>query len=267
MRVYASLIRLRAMLLLQYRAAAFAGMVTQFSFGIVRVMLFEGFYASSTAPQPMPFPYVVSYIWLCQALIGLLPWGGDGEIQELVLSGNVAYELCRPVSLFGLWYSRCIALRTVPTAMRAVPLITVAVWLLPPLYRLALPGSPAAALAFVVSIGGAVLLSAAISNLYNVFLMWTVSGEGLVRLLPPFVTLFSGALIPVSFFPDWLQPLLRFLPFSGVIDLPLRFYIGDLPAAAWLGHLAYQLAWVAVLVVTGRWLVSRGMRRIVVQGG
>ena len=39
--------------LLQYRAAALAGVGTQLFFGLVRLMIFDAFYRSSTIVQPM----------------------------------------------------------------------------------------------------------------------------------------------------------------------------------------------------------------------
>lgn len=39
--------------LLQYRAAALAGMGTQLFWGLVRVMIFEAFFRSTIAEQPM----------------------------------------------------------------------------------------------------------------------------------------------------------------------------------------------------------------------
>ncbi|MDP2872008.1 MAG: ABC-2 family transporter protein [Bacillota bacterium] len=267
MRAYAALLRLRCLLLLQYRVAAFAGICTQVFFGLVRVMIFDGFFRSSSLAQPMSFAHTVTYIWLGQALLGMLPWNGDREVQDLIRTGNVSYELCRPVNLNGLWLSRCVALRSAPTALRAVPVILTASLLMPPEYRLAPPASAAAALAWALTTAGAVLLAAAITNLYSIALLWTISGEGIARLVPPFVALLGGMLIPLSFFPDWMQPLLRWLPFSGLMDVPFRLYLGQLGPGDLAGALAHQLGWAFGLALLGQWLISRGLKRVVVQGG
>jgi ABC-2 type transport system permease protein len=267
MTAYTSLLRMRFLMLLQYRTAAVAGMCTQVFFGLVRVMIFDGFFRSSSLAQPMSFPHTITYIWMGQAMLGILPWNADREVRDLIRTGNVSYELCRPVNLNGLWLSRCIALRTAPTVMRAGPVILVASLLVPPEYRLMPPSSAAAALAWALSTAGAVVLSAAITNLFNVVLLWTVSGEGIARLVPPFVTVLSGSLMPLSFFPDWMQPLLRWLPFSGVIDVPFRFYLGHLGTGDLAWTLAHQLGWALGLALLAQWLISRGLKRIVVQGG
>jgi ABC-2 type transport system permease protein len=58
--------------------------------------------------------------------------------------------------------------------------------------------------------------------LVHVSLTWTISGEGLSRLMPGVVTIFSGMVIPLPLFPDWTQPLLSALPFRILVDVPNR---------------------------------------------
>ena len=57
------------------------------------------------------------------------------------------------------------------------------------------------------------------------------------------------------------------LPFRGLVDAPLRLYLGHIPISGLAGALAHQFLWVFVTVAFGRWLLARGVRRLVVQGG
>ena len=86
-------------------------------------------------------------------------------------------------------------------------------------------------------------------------------------LMTAMVTFFSGMIIPLPLFPDWAQPVVRALPFAGLVDLPFRVYTGHIPPHAVVAVLRHQLLWTIALVLFGRWLLSRGMRRVVVQGG
>ena len=95
MSAYLAVFQMRFLALLQYRAAAFAGFLTQVFWGFVRVMVLTAFYRSSAGPQPMELPDVVTYVWLGQALLMLLPFRPEPETQEMVRSGNVAYELLK----------------------------------------------------------------------------------------------------------------------------------------------------------------------------
>jgi ABC-2 type transport system permease protein len=108
MHPYLAIVSARIRMLLQYRAAALGGMSTQLFWGLIRVMVFEAFYRSSTASQPMTYPEVVNYVWLGQALFAMLPWSIDQEIRGKIRDGSVAYELVRPLDLYSFWFSRAL---------------------------------------------------------------------------------------------------------------------------------------------------------------
>jgi len=272
-RPYLAILSARFRMLLQYRAAALAGLWTQIFFGLTLIMVYEAFYRSGAAPdrQPMTFRQIVNYAWLGQALLAMLPWNVDAEVRAMVRSGAVAYELCRPVDLYSLWYARAVALRTAPTILRAVPMCLIAMLVFPLIglgeWRLSPPPTLAAAGGFVAALLCALALGCAITTLINISLIWTLGGDGVAVIMTAAVTFFSGMIIPLPLFPDWAQPVLRWLPFAGLVDLPFRVYAGNIPPPQIMLVLFSQLLWTIVLVAFGRWLLSRAMRAIIVQGG
>jgi ABC-2 type transport system permease protein len=262
-RAYASLISARFRTLLQYRAAAVAGVGTQLFFGLIFVMVYEAFYRSTRAPQPMTYGEVCTYLWLGQGMLAMLPWSVDPELRSMVRSGGVAYELLRPLDLYWLWYARALAWRTAPTLLRAVPLFAVALLFL----RMQPPASWASFAAWLAATGGALLLGCAISVLMGISLLWTVSGDGVAQLVPALVVVLSGMNVPLPLFPAWAQPILDVLPFRGLVDTPFRLYLGHIPPSQTPWLLLHQLGWTAAIVLLGRWLLARRMRRLVIQGG
>lgn len=271
MRPYLAVVAVRFQMLLQYRAAAFAGFATQFFWGAIKVMVFVAFFAVATGPQPLSLPEILVYIWLGQALLGLLPWNVDPEIAGHVRTGNVAYELLRPLDLYGFWFARTLAFRAAPTLLRMVPMLVVAYAGLPLIglgeWALPWPAGAAAAALFLVSLSATLVLSTAITMVMHVSLMWTLSGEGLNRLMPGVVPLMSGLVVPLPLYPDWLQGVLFWQPFRGLADVPFRIYSGHIPPHAAVVEIALQLGWSALIVGFGMWLLGRGGQRVVVQGG
>jgi ABC-2 type transport system permease protein len=260
---YRAVIAARFRVLLQDRAAAAAGFATQVFWGFIRVMVFEAFYRSTTAAQPMSFPDVVTYIWLGQATLALFPWTVDPDIRGMVRTGDVSYELLRPVDLYGLWYSRALAMRAAPTLLRAVPMLICATLF----FGLRPPPSVGSGLAWVAVTLGALLLAAALTQLMNISLLWTTSAEGVSRLMPTVAYFFSGMVVPLPFYPDWAQSLIAVLPFRGLADGPFRVFSGHLPLSQAPLLLAHQLLWTLLLVLLGRWLLNRATQRMAVQGG
>ena len=263
MKPYLASLSARFRTMLQDRTAALAGVVTQVFFGFVRVMIFQAFYQSSHAPQPMTSQQTTAYLWLGQAFLLLAMLGVDSEIAALIRSGNVAYELVRPVDLYNYWLARSFSSRAAPMALRALPILLIATLI----GQLSLPASPLHALLFLISISIGLILSAVLFAIVTISLLWTISGEGAARIVPPLVFVLSGMIIPLPLFPQFLQPLIRALPFRGLIDVPFRIYLGQLSTHEIITGFIQQTVWIAIFIITGRTLLSRGLKRLVAQGG
>ena len=119
MKAYYSLFKMRLLKGLQYRVAALAGVCTQFFWGFMFIMIFEAFYNSTTASQPISLRELIQVLWLQQSfLVFIMLWYRDTELINLITSGNIAYELCRPADLYNLWYAKLIAQRLSGAALR-----------------------------------------------------------------------------------------------------------------------------------------------------
>jgi len=259
---YQAMFSARFRSLLQYRAAAIAGFCTQIFWGLIRMMIFSAFYAGVQEPMPMDLRQVIAYVWLGQAFFTMIPLRPDRDVEGLIRSGNVAYEMLRPVDQYNLWYSRAIATCLAPMSLRAVPILLISLvagWLYWPGW-LPLAGC-------AVSMLAAALLSAAFCTLLTITMFWTISGRGIMVIASILAYTLSGIMIPLPFFPDSMQWLLNALPFRGLIDVPFRICTGSIAAGQVPMEIASQLAWTAVLVLAGRMLLARSVRRVVVQGG
>lgn len=271
MKPYLAIVAVRFRMLLQYRAAAWAGFGTQLFWGFIKVMVFAAFYASATSSPPMSFAQVLVYIWLGQALLALLPWNVDQELAEQIRSGSVAYELLRPLNLYAFWFARTLAFRAAPTLLRMVPMLLVTLLVLPRVglgeWALPLPASGLGGLLFCCALAGTLAISVSFTMILHIGLMWTISGEGFNRMMPGVVPVLAGLIVPLPLFPDMLQPVLHWQPFRSLADVPFRIYSGHIAPAAALPELLLQWVWTALLVGFGIWLLGRARRRLVVQGG
>lgn len=269
-RPYAAVFRARFTVLLQYRAAALAGFVTQCWWGAIKIMVLAAFIRGASSP-PMTVGQTIDYIWLAQALLTLLPWSVDPDVARIVRSGDVAFERLRPLDTYALWYARAVARRTATPLLRAVPMVLTAGVLLPLFglrdWALSPPAGWSAASLFALSLVLVVALAAAVATLMEVVTVAALSERGVNMIMGGVVVVFSGNLIPLPLFPDWLQPALRLQPFAGLLDTPLRIYSAHLAGRDALAALGLQLSWVAVLAAIGRLAMTRVMARLQAQGG
>ncbi|MBI5346882.1 MAG: ABC-2 family transporter protein [Chlamydiae bacterium] len=260
MKGYIAVLKARFFILVQYRAAALAGFGTQIFWGIVNVMILTAFYAQANTDKPISLPQAITFIWLAQACFTLLPWTIDREIGSQIVSGDVAYELVRPINLYWLWFYRSLAIRTIPFLMRAIPIFLIATLFL----GLQLPISWPAALLFIFSLLLSFILASAITTIITITLFWTIYSDGILKILPNTVFLLSGSMIPLPLFPNVLKPFLYLQPFRGVVDIPIRFYTGIISINEAHYYLGFQVLWTLILVILGKWLMIRAISRHVI---
>ncbi|GAA3404178.1 ABC transporter permease [Paenibacillus hodogayensis] len=267
MRAYYSVLKLRLILGMQYRAAALAGVATQFFFGFLYIMLFEAFYAQSGVEPPMSFPELVTYLWLKQAFLAFVVlWFRDNELFNLITTGNIAYELCRPADIYGYWYAKLIAQRLSSALLRCLPILLVAM-LLPKPYRMTVPSSWTTFALFVVSLLLGLMLLVAIGMFIYLSVFYTMSPTGSILLFGVLGEFLAGMVVPVPMMPDWMQNIVVCLPFHLTGDFPFRVYSGHIAGSAVGLGIVQQLIWLAALLVLGRVAFGRALRRVVIQGG
>lgn len=267
MKKYLSFFRIRFINGLQYRAAAAAGVATQFTWGFMEILLFRAFYESGSRDFPMTFPALVSYIWLQQAFLALfMTWFWESELFDSITTGNVAYELCRPVRLYHMWFVRGLAVRLSKAVLRCFPVLFFSL-LMPKPFRLILPASLLTILLFFLSMALGTLVVVAFGMLVYMTVFYTISSQGIKLMVTSLSEFLSGAVIPLPFLPDGIRQAVELLPFASMQNVPFRIYSGDLAGGAMIKSLCLQVFWLAVLVLAGSFLESKALKRVIIQGG
>ena len=267
MKKYFSFFRLRFSCGLQYRAAAAAGIVTQFVWGTMEILVFKAFYEADPEAFPMTFAAIVSYIWLQQAFLAFFAaWMMENEIIEAIMNGDIAYELCRPISIYDMWFVRSIANRLSRAVLRCFPILLVAVFLPKP-YGICKPASVGHFFLFLITLILGLAVTVAFCMLVYVLSFFTISPNGLRMLFTSAVEFFAGAVIPLPFFPEKVQLVMELLPFAAMQNVALRIYSGSMSTPEMIKAMVLQIFWLSVLVGGGKLLCSLAEKRVIVQGG
>jgi ABC-2 type transport system permease protein len=265
--MYRALFRIRFTNSLQYRAAALAGLATQFAWGFMYILAFAAFYRSNPAAFPMTFRQTVSYIWMQQAFIAIFfIWMYDNSIFEAIESGQISYELVRPMDLYNRWFTMTTANRLSRAVLRCLPILVVA-FILPEPYRLVLPGEWARLGLFTLSMVLSLGVVVSFSMLIYISAFSTINSMGTRIVVGVAGDFLAGGYIPVPFFPDALRIAVELSPFGAMQNMPLLIYSGYLTGDALARGMLLQVFWVVVLVCAGRVLLNRALKRVVVQGG
>ena len=267
MKAYITYFKLKFIAGLQYRQAAWAGIATQFFFGFVYIMVYMAFYKSGGKSIPMSLSEVITYLWLQQAFLSLVnQFSRDQELFKLIKEGGIAYELARPKDLYFMWYFKVLGQRISAVTLRVFPLLLVTS-LLPSPYNLSLPSNFLSFLLFFISLFIGTLLVTALTVLYPIITLTTMNEKGIINIVISISDILSGLVVPIPFFPLFLKKISEVLPFQYVSDLPFRIYVGNININSSIVGIIIQLVWLIIIVYSGKILLNKSMKRVVVQGG
>lgn len=234
--------------------------------GFLSVFLYKAFYESSPQNFPMSFHAAVSYIWIQQAFLAFFAmWTFESEINESIIKGSVAYQMVRPLRIYNLWFVRTVSVRLARGVLRCFPVLFTA-FLLPAPYSLVLPDM-LTFLIFLFSLILGLLTASAFTALIYVLCFFTISPRGLQMFFISTTELLIGQVIPFPFFPDTLRTVLEVLPFTGIQNIPLRIFSGDINGNSVYFKIGLQVFWLAVLIMCGKIIASYAEKKLIVQGG
>ena len=267
MRPFFSMLKMRFINSMQYRAAAWAGVATQFFWGFMELLLYMALSRENPQAFTMGLSQLTAYLWLRQAFFAMfLLWSVDGDILDMIMNGDVSYEVIRPVSLYWLWFARNLGTRASRVALRCVPIL-VCSFLLPKPYGLSLPPDLASAVGFLVSMTLGVLLLIGMCMWIYILTFYFITARGIQNIVGTFADFLSGSLIPIPFMPMGVQRVLYVLPFASTQSTPYLIYSGYLSGSEALQAIGLQAFWLVVIVGFGILAMRRALLRVTVQGG
>jgi ABC-2 type transport system permease protein len=248
---------------LAYRLRYYTGIVTYFIYVSVYYFIWKAIYEHSTSIEGFDFAHLLTYIGVGWIIRSFYFNNIDQDLAYQVMEGRLAMDLIKPVNIQLMYVARAagesvfrLALLTIPTA---VVLFLV--------YPLRLPASLGHAGAFLVSVSLSFLIVAAINFAVGTFALRLQSILGLLRAKFFLLELFSGLLLPMTFFPHMVQRIVDLLPFQYISYVPMLIYLGKLSGGGLARAIAIQIFWVGVLLAIGDGLWRWSTRRLIIQGG
>ena len=267
MKAYLSILRQQMIGQLQYRAGFWAGTLNHIFWGVARAAILVAFYLYGQGEADITMRQAVSMVWLQQVAGSLVPgWNTDIALYTQIRSGDVAYELLRPLDAYTHWYVRSIAGRIGTFLLELVPILGIGL-LVPEPWGLGAPVSPLHALACLITLLSGLFTSCAMILLSYAMVLDVRVGDAPSRMAVTVAQILSGLYLPLQLWPEGMQTFLYYQPFAGMLDLPVRLYVGAQPLSRAGEIVLLQAFWTAVFVLTGRAWIGRSFRKLVIQGG
>jgi viologen exporter family transport system permease protein len=251
-----------------YRLAGLAEAVTNTVFGFVRAFVLIGLWHARPALGGYNVTDAVTFSFLTQALIGPVQIFGGIELTQRIRTGDVAIDLHRPVDLQGWWLADDLGRALTMLLFRSGPPLLLGALA----FHLRLPG-PARWAEFAAAVALAVLVGFGLRYIVSLWTFWLHDDRGIQSVSLALSLFFSGMVLPLVVFPDWLGTLAQLLPWAALIQVPADVFLGKAGyfglegEAGLLAAFGFQAAWALVLLLAGRALTVAARRRLVIHGG
>jgi ABC-2 type transport system permease protein len=260
---YLELIRIRFLMMLAYRVNYYSG-IAIYAINIgAYYFVWSAIYAGKPTLAGFTVTQITTYIavsWMARAFYFN---NLDREISNEIRDGSVAIQFIRPYQYIVVKMMQGLGEGMFRLLMFSVPGMAVASLLFP----VKLPTDPSVWGLFLVMLFFSFLINSQINILIGLGAFFLESSEGLMRMKRVAVDLFSGLIIPLSFFPGWAESILKLLPFQAITYLPATVFTGRTTGSDALSALGVQALWFVLLIGPMIWLWFKARNRLFVQGG
>jgi ABC-2 type transport system permease protein len=262
-RVYGQFMRVGFLDTLAYRLRYYTGIVTYFIYVSVYYFIWKAIFQHGDHIAGFDFSQILTYIAVGWIIRSFYFNNIDQDLANQVTEGALVMNLIKPVNLQMMLTAQALGQSVFRLALLTVPTAVVLLLVFP----LRGPASGLHFFAFFVSVIFSFFIVAGINFAAGTLAIRLKSILGLLRAKFFVLDLFSGLLIPISFFPHYCQVALAAMPFQYISYVPVLLYLGKLNGSAIVKALGWQLFWVIAMLALGSAMWSWSSRKIAIQGG
>lgn len=201
------------------------------------------------------------YVTSSMTMITIADWVSDD-----VVKGNVAMQLIKPID-----YRLSLVAKAVGVMIYRFLAPGVFVWIGLELYKVFVLKMEIVSivnfLAYISSCFLSFLICVLFDFCFGMVAFFTTYIFGMLMAKEAIMSFLCGQLIPLSFFPEAIQRVFEFLPFSAMVYTPVMIYLGKYQGVGLLMELAKQALWVVILYVVGSLIWKQVVKRLIVLGG
>lgn len=184
------------------------------------------------------------------------------KLSQKVRSGTIAMDLIRPISLKWYLFFEQLSDNIFNLLFVAGPVVILSalVWGI-------VVSDITYLILFVISTVLSVLLAFYFQYVIGLFAFWVKDGTYTRMITEGLLEVFSGAIIPIWFYPSILKNICDWLPFRLIVFEPIAIFLGKYPLPECTNLIGLQLMWIFIFVLFEKFIWHRIQKEIVVQGG
>ena len=206
---------------------------------------------------------MTTYVVLSRMLSSQFSGGINVELSKWIYKGNIGIELLRPVSLFFALFAKRVGEFVFFLLFKGIPISLVGLTVMGG----TVPAGAGNLLLFFLSICISVGMMFFIEFMVGICAFYTYGYHGLMFTKSALLSILSGGVVPLFLFSENLRRILNYMPFAGMVSVPVNLYLGKYKFSEAIRFVGLQVIWVIVLWLAARMVYSHVIKRVVVQGG
>ncbi|CAM3431674.1 ABC transporter permease [Marinicrinis lubricantis] len=248
---------------LAYRLSFILNFVANFISLIAMYCLWQAIYTEQDQLAGFTWEQMQAYLIITFFVNSMLSYYSESNITSKIIDGSVMMDLLRPIQFQKARLAETLGACVLEGLLSSILIGLGAIFA----FGISLPHDALTLLLFALSMLSSILVKYGIVYLSALLCFWTTSGFGIHWARTAITNLLSGALVPLAFFPAWLQHTAMALPFQGIVNTPVTIGLGMRGTAEAIGLIAIQWVWIVLLWLLGHWMWSRAVRQITIHGG
>lgn len=246
-----------------YKIDFLMNFLSSFALVIVQYFIWKAVYFHKEKIVGFSFTDTITYMVMVWSVYGFCnTMDFTREFQEEVLNGSISYKILFPVNLYIYFFIKTYSKNLMRLFFSGFSIIFLSYILFP----LKIPAFTNLFI-FILVLNLSFIINFNISYIIALSSSYFNKIEGLIQLNSFLSAIFSGALMPLNFFPSFIRNLSNILPYKGIIYIPLSIFIGKLSGWESLFMILFQCAWILVLKIVIISLSNAFYKKIEVFGG
>jgi ABC-2 type transport system permease protein len=223
------------------------------------------FEAKGSGINNFDYASVVFYFLLVLALDSLITPGEDEwQVAADIREGQMNAFLVKPMNYLFYRLSLFLSNRLLYTVV-TLPIL-ILIFLTFQSY-LVWPSSYVIWVWTIVSVLLAAMLQFLIAYSVAMLAFWMLEISTVVFIIYSFEYFLSGHMFPIAFMPEWIQRILKFLPFPYELYFPISIFMGRVKALELWEGISIQACWVLIIYLGAGALWRAGLRKYQAVGG
>lgn len=251
---------------LSYRANAIIFFLGELMLLFVTFYLWKAIYRSSDSMIIQGFSLNEMIVYVLISFITAIIVNADiaYSISREVKDGSIAINLIRPIS-----YQKRMFFESLGNLMYNFIVVFLIGFVVVTILQISYSGkiSIVNTILYFISILAGFFINFYYSYMFGLLSFKITNMWGLTQIMNAISQLLSGALIPIVFFPGWMQWIFNFLPFSSMIYTPSMIYLGKLTNIEIIKAISIQFLWVIILMIIGRQMWKALIKELTILGG